>query len=144
LRISPPNGECPGQSPYTGSLLPVSHGLTRQPANDVLMMVLAFIAGFAVGGFPVFNSELAMITLVVFMSLSLGILSQKGLDPRKHLRSTALALLLSFGVSSSTTILLGQLFEGQIRIDRIMLAAVLAVALIASEATIATTISMAL
>ncbi|MDD1773023.1 MAG: hypothetical protein LUQ14_00170 [Methanomassiliicoccales archaeon] len=93
-------------------------------ANNVLMMVLAFITGFAVGGFPAFNSELAMASLVVVMSLSLGGLSLKGLDPRKHLRPTTVALLLSFGVSSGVTILLGQFFEGQIRIGWILLAAV--------------------
>jgi BASS family bile acid:Na+ symporter len=93
-------------------------------ANNVLIMVLAFITGFAVGGFPALNSELAMVSLVVVMSLSLGGLSLKGLDPRKHVRPTAIALLLSFGVSSGVTILLGQFFEGQIRIGWILLAAV--------------------
>jgi len=93
-------------------------------ANNVLMMVIAFIAGFALGGFPALNSELAMASLVVVMSLSLGGLSLKGLDPRKHLRPTVIALLLSFGVSSVVTILLGQFFEGQVRIGWILLAAV--------------------
>jgi len=65
-----------------------------------------------------------MASLVVVMSLSLGGLSLKGLDPRKHLRPTTVALLLSFGVSSGVTILLGQFFEGQIRIGWILLAAV--------------------
>ena len=93
-------------------------------ANNVLMMTIAFITGFAVGGFPAFNSELAMVSLVLVMSLSLGGLSLRGLDPRNNLRATAVALLLSFGLSSAVTLLMGFFFDGQIRLGWIVLAAV--------------------
>jgi BASS family bile acid:Na+ symporter len=93
-------------------------------ANNVLMMTIAFAAGFAFGGLPALNSEFAMGSLVLVMSLSLGGLGLRGLDRRKHARSTMIALLMTWGVSSGVTILLGQFFEGQIKIGWILLAAV--------------------
>ncbi|MBM4237559.1 MAG: hypothetical protein FJ151_03640 [Euryarchaeota archaeon] len=94
-------------------------------SNNVLMMTFAFILGFVLGGFPALNSELAMASLVVVMSLSLGGLRLKNLDLKKHVWSTAIALVVCFGVSSGVTILLSYLFDDyMIRFGWILVAAV--------------------
>jgi BASS family bile acid:Na+ symporter len=83
--------------------------------NNPIMMSIGFVLGLALGGFPIFNSELITLALVVMMSLSLCGMSFKGLEVRKHFSTTSLALLLTFGLGTGFTILIAFLFEDPLR-----------------------------
>lgn len=83
--------------------------------NNPIMMSIGFALGLALGGFPFFNSELITLALVVMMSLSLGGISFKGLEVKEHFSTTILALLLTFGLGTGSTILIAFLFEDPIR-----------------------------
>jgi BASS family bile acid:Na+ symporter len=83
--------------------------------NNPIMMSIGFALGLVLGGFPLFNSELITLALVVMMSLSLCGISFKGLDVREHLSTTILALLLTFGLGTGSTLLIAFLFEDPIR-----------------------------
>jgi len=93
-------------------------------SNNPLMMSVAFIAGLLLGGFPVYNSEMITLALIVMMTLSLGGLNLRNLELRAHARTTLIAVLLSFGVCSGITILLAFLFEDPLRSGWIVEAAV--------------------
>ena len=96
--------------------------------NSALMMMLSLITALALGGFPsVFgltNSNIAMITLVIMMSLSLTNLQLKGLKVRDHTASIGRAFLLSMVLASGATVLVSFLFEGDLRAGWVIAAAV--------------------
>jgi BASS family bile acid:Na+ symporter len=93
--------------------------------NNALMMLFAFILGFAIGGFPAYNADIAMACLVFVMSLSLGGLKIRGIRLREHTKSVIVALVVCFGVSSIVTILLGSLFsDPEIRTGWVIVASV--------------------
>ncbi len=97
-------------------------------ANNPLMMVLAFITAMVVGGFPggifLTNSNIAMLSLIVMMSLSLTALRIRGLKLRDHALPIRNAFILSFVLSTGTTIALSYLFQGDVRTGWIIMAAV--------------------
>jgi bile acid:Na+ symporter, BASS family len=96
--------------------------------NSSAMMVLSFITAMVLGGFPsgivLTNSNIAMLSLIVMMCLSLTSLSLRGLKLRDHAVPIRNAFLLSFVLSTGTTIALSYLFQGDIRDGWIILAAV--------------------
>jgi BASS family bile acid:Na+ symporter len=83
--------------------------------NNPIMMSIGFVLGLALGGFPLFNSEFITLALVVMMSLSLCGISFKGMEVKEHFSTTILALLLTFGLGTGSTILIAFLFEDPIR-----------------------------
>jgi bile acid:Na+ symporter, BASS family len=97
-------------------------------ANNPIMMVLAFITAMVVGGFPgdifLTNSNIAMLSLIVMMSLSLTSLRLRGLKLRDHALPIRNAFLLSFVLSTGTTIAMSYLFKGDVRDGWIIMAAV--------------------
>ncbi len=93
-------------------------------SNNALMMSVAFAAGLLFGGFPAYNSGVITIALIMLMSFSLCGLELKGLELSTHVRTTALAIALSFGLSTGFTILLSFLFQDPIRSGWIIEAAV--------------------
>jgi bile acid:Na+ symporter, BASS family len=97
-------------------------------ANNPLMMVLAFITAMVVGGFPegifLTNSNIAMLSLIAMMSLSLTALRLRGLKLRDHALPIRNAFILSFVLSTGTTIALSYLFQGDVRTGWIIMAAV--------------------
>jgi BASS family bile acid:Na+ symporter len=96
--------------------------------NSAIMMTLSFITALVVGGFPgqglLTNGNIAMLSLMVMMSLSLTSLRLRGLRVREHAVSIRRAFLLSFILSSGTTILMAYLFQGELREGWIIEAAV--------------------
>ena len=98
--------------------------LTNNPA----MMILAFVTAMVTGGFPVgitlTNSNIAMLSLIVMMSLSLTSLRLRGLKLKDHSVPIRNAFLLSFVLSTGTTIAMSYLFQGDIRDGWIIMAAV--------------------
>ena len=97
-------------------------------ANNSMMMILAFITAMVVGGFPngfaFTNSNIAMLSLIVMMSLSLTSLRLRGLKLKDHSVPIRNAFLLSFFLSTGTTIAMSYLFQGDIRDGWIIMAAV--------------------
>ena len=97
-------------------------------ANNPAMMVLAFVAAMLTGGFPggiaLTNSNIAMISLIVMMSLSLTSLRLRGLRLKDHSVPIRNAFLLSFVLSTGTTIAMSFLFQGDMRDGWIIMAAV--------------------
>ena len=91
-------------------------------------MVLAFVAAIITGGFPagtaLTNSNIAMLALFVMMSLSLTSLRLRGLRLKDHSVPIRNAFLLSFVLSTATTIAMSYLFQGEIRDGWIIMAAV--------------------
>jgi BASS family bile acid:Na+ symporter len=100
----------------------------RLLGNNAVMMTLSFIIALALGGFPselvLTNSNIAMITLVIMMSLSLTNLQLRGLKVKDHAGSIRRAFLLSMVLASGATILISFLFEGDLRAGWIIAAAV--------------------
>jgi BASS family bile acid:Na+ symporter len=96
--------------------------------NSAIMMALSFVTALAVGGFPsgffLSNGNIAMLTLVVMMSISLTSLQLRGLRVRDHAVPIQRAFFLSFVLSSGTTILMAFLFQGELREGWIIEAAV--------------------
>jgi bile acid:Na+ symporter, BASS family len=96
--------------------------------NNALMMVAAFIVALLFGGvpeaYPRMNKDVAMIALMVMMSFALCNLKLGGLAPGAHARSVQRAFVLSFLLSTGTTIALAFLFTGEIRDGWILTAAV--------------------
>jgi BASS family bile acid:Na+ symporter len=96
--------------------------------NNALVMVCAFIVAMIFGGFPEayprMNKDVAMAALMVMMSFSLCSLKLKGLKVHDHRRAVRNAFLLSFILSSGTTIAMAYLFQGDIRNGWILIAAV--------------------
>jgi BASS family bile acid:Na+ symporter len=96
--------------------------------NSAIMMTLSFITALAVGGFPgqiiLTNGNIAMLSLMVMMSLSLTSLQLRGLKVKDHAVSIRRAFVLSFFLSSGTTILMAFLFQGELRLGWIIEAAV--------------------
>ncbi|MCG7844962.1 MAG: hypothetical protein MIO90_05980 [Methanomassiliicoccales archaeon] len=96
--------------------------------NSAVMMTLSFITALAVGGFPnefvLTNSNIAMISLMVMMSLSLTNLQLRGLRVIDHAVSIRRAFLLSMVLASGATVLMAFLFQGELRDGWIMVAAV--------------------
>lgn len=92
------------------------------------MMVLAFVTAMVTGGFPggisLTNSNIAMLTLIVMMSLSLTSLRLRGLKLKDHAIPIRNAFLLSFVLSTGTTIAMSFLFQGDMRDGWIIMAAV--------------------
>jgi bile acid:Na+ symporter, BASS family len=80
------------------------------------------------GGFPagifLTNSNIAMLSLIVMMSLSLTALRLRGLRLKDHSAPIRNAFLLSFLLSTGTTIAMSYLFQGDIRDGWIIMAAV--------------------
>jgi BASS family bile acid:Na+ symporter len=91
-------------------------------------MILAFVAAMLLGGFPeeivISNGNIAMLSLMVMMSLSLTALQLKGLKVRSHRKAIRNAFLLSFVLSSGITILMSFFFQGELRVGWIIEAAV--------------------
>ncbi len=91
-------------------------------------MVLAFVAAIITGGFPggaaLTNSNIAMLALFVMMSLSLTSLRLRGLKLKDHSVPIRNAFLLSFVLSTATTLAMSYLFQGEIRDGWIIMAAV--------------------
>ena len=91
-------------------------------------MVLAFLAAMITGGFPggiaLTNSNIAMLSLIMMMSLSLTSLRLRGLKLKDHSVPIRNAFLLSFVLSTGTTIAMSYLFQGDIRDGWIIMAAV--------------------
>ena len=83
--------------------------------NNPLMMSIGFVLGLVLGGFPILNSEMITLALVILMSISLCGMGFKGLELKEHLLTTLLALLLTFGLATGFTVMLAFLFEGPIR-----------------------------
>ncbi|MFP4546011.1 MAG: bile acid:sodium symporter family protein [Methanomassiliicoccales archaeon] len=92
--------------------------------NNPLMMSIAFACGLLFGGFPEYNSAIINLALIVMMSVSLCNLNLRNLELRDHTRSTAMALGLSFALSSVITIGIAFLFEDPIRSGWIVQASV--------------------
>jgi BASS family bile acid:Na+ symporter len=96
--------------------------------NNALVMVCAFILAMIFGGFPEayphMNKDVAMAALMVMMSFSLCSLKLKDQKIRDHRRAVRNAFLLSFVLSTGTTIAMAYLFEGDIRNGWILIAAV--------------------
>ncbi|MCX6651307.1 MAG: hypothetical protein NT131_06605 [Methanomassiliicoccales archaeon] len=96
--------------------------------NSAVMMTLSFIIALAVGGFPsgivLTNSNIAMISLMVMMSLSLTNLRLRGLKVTDHAVPIRRAFLLSMVLASGTTVLMAFLFQGDLRAGWIIVAAV--------------------
>lgn len=96
--------------------------------NNALMMIIAFIIALLFGGFPeiagITNSTIAMSSLVIMMAISLTNLRFRGLRLGDHYRPVLIAFVLSFLLSSGTTILMAFLFQGDIRSGWILEAAV--------------------
>ncbi|WP_019177016.1 bile acid:sodium symporter [Methanomassiliicoccus luminyensis] len=96
--------------------------------NNALMMIAGFIVAMLFGGFPEayprMNKDLAMLSLMVMMTFSLCSLRLGGLNVRKHTGAVWRAFLLSFVLSTGTTILMAFLFTGDIRSGWIIEAAV--------------------
>jgi BASS family bile acid:Na+ symporter len=102
--------------------------IRRLIGNSGLMMTLSFIIALATGGFPgdlfLSNSDIAMASLMVMMSISLTNLKMRGLRVGKHRGAIVRAFLLSFGLSSGATVLLAFLFVGDLRAGWMFVAAV--------------------
>lgn len=101
----------------------------RLLANNTVMLASAFVIAIIFGGFPelvpgVTSSNISMFSLAVMMSFSLISLRFRGLDVRSHRGAIWRAFLLSFVLSSGLTILMAQLFSGDLRDGWIMVAAV--------------------
>jgi BASS family bile acid:Na+ symporter len=96
--------------------------------NNPVMMVLAFLVAMITGGFPggiaLTNSNIAMLSLIVMMSLSLTALRLRGLKLKDHSIPVRNAFLLSFLLSTATTIAMSYLFQGDLRDGWIIMAAV--------------------
>jgi bile acid:Na+ symporter, BASS family len=96
--------------------------------NSAIMMTLSFITALVMGGFPshfvLTNGNIAMLSLMVMMSLSLTSLQLRGLRVLDHAASIHRAFLLSFVLSSGITILMAFLFQGELREGWIIEAAV--------------------
>jgi BASS family bile acid:Na+ symporter len=92
------------------------------------MMVSAFVVAIITGGFPagipLTNSNIAMLSLIVMMSLSLTALRLRGLKLKDHSVPIRNAFLLSFVLSTATTIAMSYLFQGELRDGWIIMAAV--------------------
>ena len=97
-------------------------------SNNPAMMIMAFVVAMVTEGFPggigLTNSNIAMLSLIVMMSLSLTSLQLRGLKLRDHSIPIRNAFLLSFVLSTGVTILLSFLFQGDIRDGWIIMAAV--------------------
>jgi BASS family bile acid:Na+ symporter len=97
-------------------------------ANSSVMMVLAFITAMVIGGFPggivLTNSNIATLSLIVMMCLSLTSLRLRGLKLKDHAIPIRNAFMLSFVLSTGMTIALSYLFQGDIRDGWIIMAAV--------------------
>lgn len=95
--------------------------------NSALVLTLSFITALALGGFPdglpLTNGNIAMLSLVVMMSLSLTSLKLRGLRVQDHSRSIVRAFLLSMGLASGASIIISFLFEGDLRSGWILMAA---------------------
>ena len=91
------------------------------------MMTLSFITAMAVGGFPgdmvLTNSNIATISLVAMMSISLTNLKLRGLKLGDHSSAIMRAFFLSAVLSSGSTMVLAFLFQGDLRAGWIMVAA---------------------
>ena len=102
--------------------------LRRILGNSAVMMTLSFITALLLGGFPsqiVFtNSNAAMISLMVMMSLSLTNLRLRGLRVTDHANSIGRAFMLSMVLASGATVLVAFLFQGELRDGWIIMAAV--------------------
>jgi bile acid:Na+ symporter, BASS family len=96
--------------------------------NNPVIMVLAFVVAIITGGFPggaaLTNSNIAMLALFVMMSLSLTSLRLRGLKLKDHSVPIRNAFLLSFVLSTATTLAMSYLFQGEIRDGWIIMAAV--------------------
>ncbi len=96
--------------------------------NNPVMMVMAFVVAMITGGFPggiaLTNSNIAMLSLIAMMSLSLTALRLRGLKLKDHSVPIRNAFLLSFLLSSGTTIAMSYLFQGELRDGWIIMAAV--------------------
>lgn len=92
--------------------------------NNPLMMSAGFVMGLVLGGFGELTSYVINIDLVLMMSLALCGLSFRGLNLKSHLRTTLLAIVLTFGLSTWITVLIAFLFEDPIRSGWIIEAAV--------------------
>ena len=96
--------------------------------NNAYMMITALAIALALGGFPEaypkMNKDVTMGALMVMMSFSLCTMTFKGLDLRDHARSVRTAFLLSFLLSTVTTIVMAFLFEGDVRSGWVLVAAV--------------------
>lgn len=96
--------------------------------NSALMMTLSFITALVIGGFPddiaLTNGNIAMLSLMVMMSLSLTNLRLRGLKVSDHYSSILRAFALSMVLASGTSVLIAFLFEGELRAGWIMVAAV--------------------
>lgn len=96
--------------------------------NSAIMMSLSFVTALAIGGFPtglaLTNSNIAMLSLMVMMSLSLTNLQLKGLRVRDHASAIGRALMLSMVLASGTTLLIAFMFQGDLRTGWIIVAAV--------------------
>ena len=94
--------------------------------NNPVIMILAFLAAMITGGFPggiaLTNSNIAMVSLIVMMSLSLTSLRLRGLKLKDHSVPIRNAFLLSFVLSTGTTIAMSYLFQGDIRDGWIIMA----------------------
>ncbi len=103
-------------------------GVMRILGNNAVMMTVSFITALALGGFPnVFfltNSNIAMITLVIMMSISLTNLQLRGLKVKDHAVSIRRAFLLSMVLASGATVVISFFFQGDLRDGWIIAAAV--------------------
>lgn len=100
----------------------------RLLGNSALMMTLSFITALVTGGFPdglpLTNGNIAMLSLMVMMSLSLTNLRLRGLKMADHSRSIVRAFILSMVLASGICVLVSFLFEGDLRAGWILVAAV--------------------
>ncbi len=96
--------------------------------NNALMMIAAFIVAMLIGGlpeaYPRMNKDAAMFALMVMMSFALCNLKLRGLAVGSHTYSVQRAFVLSFLLSTGTTIAMAFLFSGDIRNGWILEAAV--------------------
>jgi len=92
------------------------------------MMTMSLIVALAFGGFPedlpLTNGNIAMLSLMVMMSLSLTNLRLRGLNVTNHAPAVARAFLLSMVMASGATVLIAFLFQGDLRAGWIIVAAV--------------------
>lgn len=102
--------------------------ILRVLGNNALMMTLSLIIALAMGGFPdvlgLSNSNIAMITLVIMMSLSLTNLKLRGLKVKDHASSIGRAFFLSMVLASGATVVISFFFQGDLRAGWVIAAAV--------------------
>lgn len=97
-------------------------------SNSSLMMLTALALALSFGGFPsdlpLASGDIAMLSLIVMLTISLSSIDLKNIRIGPHKRDVTRAFVLSFIISTGLTLAMAFLFEGDIRSGWILEAAV--------------------